>query len=159
VFRVYRTRSVDGGLTWSAPETVAGRTDVDLCGPGAIRSPDGATLALLLRENRRVRNSFVIFSTDEGETWSEPRELPAALTGDRHLARSAPDGRLVVSFRDMAAGSPTRGDWVAWVGTFEDLFRGREGQYRVRLMDNRHWETAPSCSPRTATGSAARSRS
>ena len=27
-------------------------------------------------------------------------------------------------------------DWVGWVGTFEDIESGREGQYRVRIMDN-----------------------
>ena len=32
--------------------------------------------------------------------------------------------------------SPTKGDWVGWVGTYEDIVQGREGQYRVRLMDN-----------------------
>jgi hypothetical protein len=36
----------------------------------------------------------------------------------------------------MTRDSPTRGDWVAWVGTFDDIVKGREGQYRVRLMDN-----------------------
>jgi hypothetical protein len=25
---------------------------------------------------------------------------------------------------------------VAWVGRYDDIVRGREGQYRVRLMDN-----------------------
>ena len=44
-------------------------------------------------------------------------------------------GRLV-SFRDMAMGSPTHGDWVAWVGRFEDLLDGGRGAYRVRLQDN-----------------------
>ncbi len=109
---------------------------VHLCEPGIIRSPDGRTLAALLRENSRTRNSFVIFSNDEGQTWTAPRELPGALTGDRHTAKYAPDGRLLVSFRDMTRDSPTRGDWVAWVGTFDDIVEGREGQYRVRLMDN-----------------------
>jgi hypothetical protein len=94
------------------------------------------TLAALLRENSRARNSFVIFSRDEGKTWSEPLELPGALTGDRHTGKYAPDGRLLVSFRDMAYDSPTKEDWVAWVGTFDDIVHGREGQYRVRLMDN-----------------------
>jgi hypothetical protein len=42
----------------------------------------------------------------------------------------------VVTFRDMAAASPTRGDWVVWVGNYEDLLHGGRGQYRVRLMDN-----------------------
>lgn len=133
---LYQTVSDDGGLSWSFPEEILSRSDVHLCEPGVIRSPDGKTLAALLRENRRVRNSFVIFSNDEGKTWSKPRELPAALTGDRHTAKYAPDGRLVVSFRDMAKNSPTRGDWVAWVGRFEDLLTGGEGQYRIRLMDN-----------------------
>jgi len=32
---------------------------------------------VLLRENSRKLNSFVIFSNDEGRTWSAPRELPA----------------------------------------------------------------------------------
>ena len=64
-------------------------------------------------------------------------ELPAALTGDRHTAQYAPDGRLFVSFRDRTLVSPTFGDWVAWVGTFDDIVHGREGQYRVRLMDNK----------------------
>jgi BNR repeat-like domain len=136
VFVLYKTFSSDGGLTWSFPQEVCRTSEVQLCEPGVIRSPDGRTLAALLRENSRTRNSFVIFSSDEGRTWSEPRELPGALTGDRHTGKYAPDGRLLVSFRDMTHDSPTKGDWVAWVGTFDDIVHGREGQYRVRLMDN-----------------------
>ena len=135
-FVVYQVRSTDGGLTWGPPEAIASRPDVHLCEPGAVRSPDGDTLALLLRENSRTRNSWVVFSEDEGATWSAPRELPAALTGDRHTARYCPDGRLFVSFRDRTLESPTHGDWVGWVGTWEDIVQGREGQYRVRIADN-----------------------
>jgi hypothetical protein len=135
-FRVYRTLSRDGGLTWSEPEPIASLEGADLCEPGLIRSPDGRQLAVLLRENSRRHHSYVNFSDDEGRTWSAPRELPAALTGDRHTGKYAPDGRLFITFRDQAPGSPTWGDWVGWVGTYDDVVTGRDGRYRVRLMDN-----------------------
>jgi len=135
-FRVYTTRSTDGGLTWQQPVVIAEHPQAHLCEPGVIRSPDGNQLAMLLRENSRKFNSFVCFSDDEGRTWSEPRELPGALTGDRHVGRYAADGRLFITFRDTTHQSPTKGDWVGWVGRYEDIVAGREGQYRVRLMDN-----------------------
>jgi len=142
-FTVYKTISTDGGLTWGPPDVVVSHPVAHLCEPGAIRSPDGKQIAVLLRENSRKLNSFVIFSNDEGRTWSAPRELPGALTGDRHVAKYAPDGRLFITFRDMALESATKGDWVAWVGTYDDIVNGREGQYRVRLMDNRNsWDCA-----------------
>ena len=136
VFTLFKTFSRDGGLTWAQPEAILARSDVHLCEPGIIRSPDGRQLCVLLRENSRRRNSYVIFSTDEGKTWTKPRELPASLTGDRHTGRYTKDGRLFISFRDRTHDTPTFGDWVAWVGTYEDIAKGREGQYRVRLMDN-----------------------
>lgn len=169
-FTLYSTVSVDGGLTWSYPETVLKSRNMHLCEPGVIRSPDGSQLAVLLRENSRRTNSQIIFSDDEGNSWTEPRPLPNALTGDRHVAKYAPDGRLLISFRDRSPlsysqelvkiaaeegetnygkvaestglGSPGEGDWVAWVGTYEDLVKGREGQYRVRIKDNKKgWDT------------------
>jgi hypothetical protein len=140
-FKLFKTLSLDGGLTWSYPEVVYKSSEVNLCEPGCIRSPDGTQLAVLLRENARKKNSHVIFSKDEGKTWSAPREVPLALTGDRHTAKYAPDGRLFVSFRCIAptskrAGRPFEGDWVAWVGTWEDIVQQRAGQYVVRLKDN-----------------------
>lgn len=146
VFTLYKSFSPDGGLTWAAPEAIFTSGEVHLCEPGAIRSPDGKQIAVLLRENRRVKNSHVIFSDDEGKTWTEPRELPASLNGDRHTAKYGQDGRLVMSFRDMpckAKSSPTAGDWIGWVGSYEDIVTGREGHYRVRFKDNHHsWDCA-----------------
>lgn len=136
VFLVYKVLSKDGGLTWSTPEVIARHSEAHLCEPGIFRSPDGNQLAVLLRENSRKLNSFLITSEDEGATWSTPRQVPGALTGDRHTGKYAPDGRLFISFRDTTLESPTKGDWVGWVGTYDDIIAGREGQYRVRLMDN-----------------------
>jgi hypothetical protein len=65
--------------------------------------------------------------------------LPGALSGERHTAKYTPDGRLVVCFRDYSLlnpANPSHGDWVAWIGTWEDLVQGREGQCRLRLHRN-----------------------
>lgn len=139
---LYKTFSTDGGLTWSFPKSVYRSSDVHLCEPGCIRSPDGKKLAVLLRENARRKNSHIIFSEDEGKTWSEPRELPLALTGDRHTGKYGADGRLFISFRcnsptEKRKNRPFEGDWVGWVGTWEDLENGNDGQYSVRLKDNK----------------------
>lgn len=136
LFVVYRVLSKDDGTTWSQPEPVTLRKDANLCEPGLVRSPDGNEIAVLLRENSRTHNSMVIFSKNEALSWTNPRELNPALTGDRHTAKYAPDGRLLISFRDTLPGSPTHGDWMAWVGTYQDIVDNKPGQYRVRLMDN-----------------------
>ena len=142
-FFVYQIRSRDGGLTWGDPEIIATHPQAHLCEPGIVRSPDGKTLLVLLRENSRKFNSFFMTSEDEGKTWSKPKQTTGALTGDRHTGVYAPDGRLFLSFRDTTRKSPTQGDWVGWVGTFDDILQGREGQYRIRLKDNHHrWDCA-----------------
>lgn len=169
LFSLYKTFSYDGGLTWSEPESILSRRDLNLCEPGLVRSPNGKTLAVLLRENARRANAQIIFSKDEGKTWSDPKPLPNELNGDRHVLKFAPDGRLLVVFRDISPlsfrkdldkaakernevnlssvaketgmGSPTEGDWVGWVGTWKDLVKGKPGQYRIRFKDNIHsWD-------------------
>lgn len=133
---VWQSVSPDGGLSWGPEQLVAAVERADPCEPGVIKSPDGKQMACLMRENQRKLNSLLTVSDDEGETWSKPVELPKALTGDRHLPRYALDGRIVVPFRDMAKGSPTYGDFVAWVGTYDDIVNLREGQYRIRLLSS-----------------------
>jgi len=169
LFTLFKTFSYDGGLTWSVPESILSRRDMNLCEPGMVRSPDGKTLVALLRENARRNNAQIIFSNDEGKTWSAPRALPNELNGDRHVLKFTPDGRLLVVFRDISPvsfrkdldsiakardevnmskvaketgqGSPTEGDWVGWVGKWKDLVKGKPGQYRIRFKDNIHsWD-------------------
>lgn len=143
VFTLYQTFSSDGGRTWSFPDVVLSRSDLHLCEPGLLRSPDGKTLAVLLRENSRKSTSHIIFSRDEANSWSNPKPLPMILTGDRHTGRVLPDGRVFISFRDMPKEGEWKGDWVAWVGTWEDLVLGREGQYKIRLKDNKDsWDSS-----------------
>jgi len=139
IFTLLQTRSEDAGRTWSEPKSIQTSGAVHLCEPGSVRSPDGKDLALLLRENRRQSPSQFMLTRDEGQTWESPKPLHPALFGDRHTARQAPDGRLVISFRDVppkGTNSLTAGDWVAWVGTFDDIIHGRPGQAKIRLKKN-----------------------
>ena len=62
--------------------------------------------------------------------------MPGLLTGDRHMPQYAGNGRLVITVRGMAHSS-TKGDFIAWIGEYEDIVNGHEGQYRVRLLDNK----------------------
>ena len=133
-FGVHQVSTEDGGVTWSQPREIVRWPHGHLCEPGVVR--DGDSIVLLLRENSRRRNSQFVVSEDGGATWSRPRPLAGALTGDRHQVLRLPDGRLFISFRDMGLASPRRGDWVAWVGSLEDLEAGRQGDLRVRLMEN-----------------------
>ena len=132
--QVLQVATADGGLTWSAPRVVASVAGKNPCEPFAFRSPDGAELCCLLRENTHRGRSLVMFSRDEGATWSVPVDTAWGLTGDRHMGVATRDGRFVIAFRDQAQSSPTKGHFVAWVGTYADIRAGRPGQYRVKLL-------------------------
>lgn len=131
---VWQATSSDGGQTWADYRKVCEVSGAVPCEPELVRSPDGKQLLCLMRENSRRLNSLMMVSSDEGKSWSKAKELTASLTGDRHMSCYAPDGRLIVCFRDRAKGSPTAGHYVAWIGRYEDVIHGREGQYRVKLL-------------------------
>ena len=143
--------TADAGLTWSEPRIVAEVAGKNPCEPFVFRSPDGDELCCLMRENtylprpadrpdlphshyRKWGSSLVMFSRDEGVTWSTPVDAPRGLGGDRHQGVETEDGRLVIAFRDMTNGSPTWGHFVAWVGTYADIRAGRPGQYKIKLL-------------------------
>ncbi len=131
---VYQSTSTDGGLTWDETQRICEIQDAFPCEPAVIRSPDGQQLLMILRENTRRYNSLMMTSDDEGQTWSSPREAPPSLTGDCHQLRYLPDGRLVAVFRDMNEGSLTHGHFIGWVGRYEDVLAGHQGQYRIKLL-------------------------
>ncbi len=131
---VLQTITADGGFTWSEPRVVAAVEGKNPCEPFVFRSPDGSELCCLMRENTHQGRSLMMFSTDEGATWSRPVDTSWGLTGDRHIGVATGDGRWLFAFRDQAPGSPTKGHFVAWVGSYDDLKRGRPGQYRVKLL-------------------------
>jgi len=133
--RVFQIASQDGGLTWSASHVVAQQPDMNLCEPFLLRSPDGKELCSVLRDNAKNALSKLIFSRDEGQTWSAPEDAAWGATGHRHHGVQLKDGRWVIAFRDTAPKSPTAGHFVAWVGTYDEL-KNRQPGKRIKLLHN-----------------------
>ncbi len=114
--------------------------------PSTVLLPDGKTIFCVWQARRDgtrkhgAPGGYMKRSDDEGETWTAPRELPLALTGDRHLPRYAPDSRLVIVFRPVSPGDAKTlsaypdGYCTAWVGRYEDIVAGREGECLIRLL-------------------------
>lgn len=144
----------NGNMQWSTPEKyLASHRNIEksaqMCEIEVIRSENGRgdELCLISRSQSKTVNSMISFSTDEGKTWSEPKEAPAALNGERHKAEYTSDGRLLITFRSIGRGDKAqfyakiidrKRGWmseglIAWVGTYKDLKNGTEGDYRIKL--------------------------
>ncbi len=154
-YKTILTFDEKGNMQWSVPERYfAAHRDTEkrtqMCEVEVIRSDmgEGDELCLITRSQIKNVNSLISFSQDEGKSWSEPAPAPAALNGERHKAEYTPDGRLVISFRSIERGQKARANaksrrdksrgWIsegliAWVGTYDDLKSGAEGQYRIKL--------------------------
>ena len=153
-YKTILTFDAYGNMRWSTPEKyLAPHRDIEkrakMCEIEVIRSDIGRgdELCLIARSQSKTMNSMVAFSRDEGKTWSEPKEAPAALNGERHKAEYTSDGRLLITFRSIERGAKARSfaketdrerGWiseglVAWVGTYEDLKTGSEGDYRIKI--------------------------
>jgi len=134
--QVLQSLTRDGGFTWSQPVMACDGTELvgkDPCEPYVFRSPDGDELCCLMRENKRSGTSLVMFSRDEGKTWSKAVDTPWGLTGDRHHGIRLPDGRLVIVFRNASPNAKDKG-FIAWVGTYDDIRQCHPGQYRISLL-------------------------
>lgn len=142
----------NGDYTWSRPEPYLTKyRDIEryagICEVEAVRSDDESEICLIARCNKKLCTSLLIFSSDEGKSWSKPREAPVSLNGERHKAERLPDGRLFITFRSIernpAEVKKRRKEggekkwysegWTAWVGTYDDLKKGNQGQYRIKL--------------------------
>ena len=69
--------------------------------------------------------------------------MQGSLAGERHKAVYDPiSGRLLITFREIVYkdgkldNNWMAGDWVAWVGTYEDLLEQNEGEYRILIEED-----------------------
>ena len=94
-------------MNWSEPELYLDEyrsieADHQICEVGMFRSPDGKRIVALARSQSHMHLSTMFWSDDEGETWSEPIELPGSLAGERHKAQYDPEsGKLLITFREI----------------------------------------------------------
>ncbi len=143
-WKTFLTFDKNGEEQWSRPERLLEAHDeiektAQLCEIEVVRSPDGKELALLARAQKKITNAMVAFSTDEGENWTCPEELPRTLMGERHKAcYNKSMERLVITYRDIIRNQQDDSAWLAgslmaWVGRYEDLHGNREGDYAVLL--------------------------
>ena len=152
-YKTILTFDEDGNPQWSKPEKYlsayrAIESSHQICEVGLFRSPDGKRIVGLGRNQTHTGPATMFYSDDEGKTWSEPVELPGSLAGERHKALYDPvSGRLVITFREIIydrngngvweGGSDwICGEWVAWVGTYEDLMNLKEGDYLIILDED-----------------------
>ena len=151
-YKSYLTFDKNGEPQWSEPEPYLEKyrsieQSAQICEVGMFRSPAGNRVVALARAQSHKHRSLMFYSDDEGKTWSEPEELQGALQGERHKAIYDPiSNRLVVTFREITldynnngkieSNDWVAGDWIAWVGTYEDLMEQNEGQYRILLDED-----------------------
>ena len=151
-YKTILTFDENGKAQWSVPELYFKAYEEiekrsNMCEVECIRSDSGLgdELCLITRSNSKRENSLISFSSDEGKTWSKPKYAPSALNGERLKADYTKDGRLFITFRSIErdpekikANYDKSDDWysegyVAWVGTYEDLKNGTDGQYRIKI--------------------------
>lgn len=103
-------RSTDGGAQWG-DETVIAKDQVQNYTEGAIVVLSSGLLACVMRnENHNGYPSFVSFSLDQGQSWSQSRPMP--FSGDRPYAKELSDGRVLVTYRNRCGTRGTHG----WIG-------------------------------------------
>ncbi len=155
-YKTYLTFDKEGNQQWSMPEPYLSEwreteSSHQICEVGMFRSPDGNRIVALARNQTHNGPATMFYSDDEGENWTKPVAMPGSLAGERHKILYDPTDptgqRLIVTFREIiydlngnnqfdGGNDWLAGDWIAWVGTYEDIIEGREGSYRIRLCED-----------------------
>ncbi|MGM9561853.1 MAG: exo-alpha-sialidase [Phascolarctobacterium sp.] len=113
------SEALEAGKGWSEPVKLANGADANW-NPVLFFREDG-TLLLFYKEGQRIAEWRTMFmtSSDDGKTWSAPREL---VTGDVSGGRGPVRNKLIrlASGRVLAGGSTEHGIWRAFADISDD---------------------------------------
>ena len=152
-YKTYLSFDEQGNEIWSTPELLMPEyreieKTYQICELGMIRYEKEDLIIAVGRSQSHNNPSVLLTSKDEGNTWSYPKDLPGSLSGERHkLIYDKIEAKLVISFREIIYDLNGNnifdghddwicGDWLVWVGSFEDLLAQKEGDYRIRLKED-----------------------
>ena len=123
-------RSEDRGHTWKPLSVIAHHPNLVLCEASMVRLDHGRIIALM-RENSFVYEPmYLCISENEGGTWSDP--VPTPLIGHRPTMGLTPDGRLLITYRNVGPDMGT----CAWLGTLDELMSDFKPHGRSANPDN-----------------------
>jgi hypothetical protein len=123
-------RSENRGQTWKPLSVLAHHRNLVLCEASMTRLADGRLIALM-RENSFVYEPmYLCISENDGGLWSDP--IPTPLIGHRPTMGLVPDGRLLVTYRNVGPDAGT----CAWLGTLDELTSDFKVHARAANPDN-----------------------
>lgn len=146
-YYTYLTFDEQGNAVWSEPQVLVPDqrdyyAELGMCEVEIVDTGDA--WILLGRANARNSGSLACVSYDQGATWTEIKELPNCLTGDRHKAEYDPTtGKWLISFRQVLTGKETifssdrimGAGWVAWTGDTQTLLNLALGNHDTGYGD------------------------
>lgn len=148
-YKSYLTFDGDGKEIWSEPypylnNDVALEKKLQICEVALFRSPDEEYIWALGRTQSHLYPSVKFYSEDEGISWSQPEFVVGALNGERHkVIYSRELQKYIITFREIKLDVNQStiieeddwlaGDWLAWVGTYEDFQNNQPGVCQLLL--------------------------
>lgn len=145
--KTYLTFDEEGNACWSEPVPYLDdyrkiEKSHQICEVGMFREEISDKIYAFGRTQSHRHPSVYFYSSDEGNSWSEPQYLNPKLTGERHkILIDHQTGQLIVSFREIILPEFSEvysewmaGNWVYWAGTLEEALDSSNSQGKLILI-------------------------
>lgn len=151
-FKSYLSFDSVGNEIWTVPEPYLISHQVieksaKICEVELFRSPNEEYILALGRSQSHRHPSVKFYSKDEGHSWSQPKFVVGALNGERHkVIFNKSLQKYVITFREIILdinqssiieeNDWLAGDWLAWIGTYDDLRENKPGLCQMLLSED-----------------------